>query len=137
MFKDIRETIIIVGFFVFTIYVVSFFWVEGKFAANIAIALSCAIAIALGGYWLSLIGGRIYRSQFLPDPWVKPFTVSEADPERFKSLLARLDEIETLPSEWAILLRDRETGQIWRRQSQEKGPCFLFPVNSKPYQPGR
>jgi len=99
----------------------------GGFAAIVALLGSIAVAV-LANIWISRFGTAYYRRSIRPAPWEKPFPVSRAEPDVFDALLARLDLIEERPSEWASILRDRETGQVWRQQSHEKGSDVLEPV---------
>jgi len=65
---------------------------------------------------------KIYRRWFRPDPWVKPFVVSQlAEAYLYDALKSRLELIERNEKARSETYRDIETGQKWINQYVEQG----------------
>ena len=91
--------------------------------------------IASVAYGIPWLADRTYRRYFRSPPWEKPFLVSRGvEADVFDALIQRLDLMEMRTTEWARLLRDRETGQRWREQTYEKASMTLEPVDDDAYQ---
>ena len=96
-------------------------------------ALAGLFAVGLAVLFVCDRLDQIYRQKLRPNPWKKPFIVSQLrEAELYENLKSRLTMIERHDETRSEFYQDRETGQYWRNQYVEQGFGSWYELRPEP-----